>query len=86
MSTIYGVGVKFFDGRTKEWSKSYTFKADRKYDVGAVVIVEGANFYNIGKVTVCKSNYFFKSDITYRQILQEFKPCTSITAVPSSSS
>jgi hypothetical protein len=70
---MYGVGVKFFDNRSQEWSKSYTFKSEVPYAVGVVVVVESVHFYNVGKVTVCKQNYFFKEEMTYRQVLQEVK-------------
>lgn len=54
------------------WSKSYTYKSDRPFAIGSIVIVPTNTFYAIGKVTGSEKGYNFKEGIKYKYVIQEF--------------
>lgn len=65
---MFGIGVKFYNKNTKEWSKSYTYLYDKPLMTDTKVIVEVDDWYSIGKVTGFKSDFKPLPGINYKEI------------------
>lgn len=66
---VYAVHVVF--NERGYWSKTYTYKSEIPYRIGAAVIVPTQHFYSVGKVVGSEKGYKFKEDIHYRFVKQE---------------
>ncbi len=66
---IYAVQVVFFERGYP--TKPYTYKSTEKYEIGDVLVVPTGNFYGVGKVTGCSTDYEFKENIKYRYVISK---------------
>lgn len=66
---VYAVHVSF--NERGYWSKAYTYKSDRPFPIGAIVLVPTNNFYAVGKVLGSEKGYNFKENVNYKFVKQE---------------
>ncbi len=70
---MYGIGVKFYNKNTKEWSKPYTYTSDESCEIGSAVVVPNNIWYAVGCVVTCTENAVLNPQIQYKNIVQEIK-------------
>ena len=51
------------------WSKGYTYRSDKIFKKGDVVVVPTGKFYSVGKVTDVKEKYEFKEPQKFKEVL-----------------
>jgi len=70
---MYGIGVKFFNNNTKQWSKPFTYLYKAPINPDAKVLVPNGTWYAVGLVVSSTITPNLMPHITYKNVIMELK-------------